>query len=146
MGKVQAQKSGGVGNQFDFLDDHPSSKSGGMVDVDDGFTTDQMLAVDHTEELVNQRDEEITRLVKSIEELASIFKDLSTLVIDQGTILDRIDFNMESAVENAKEGVKQLEKAEENQKNALSVKCIIALCVLIALMLAILIWKHSGKK
>ena len=38
-----------------------------------------------------------------------------------GTILDRIDYNMETAVEHAKEGVVQLEKAEENQKNALPV-------------------------
>jgi syntaxin 16 len=30
-------------------------------------------------------------------ELAVIFKELSTLVIEQGTILDRIDFNIEQA-------------------------------------------------
>lgn len=33
--------------------------------------------------------------VKSIEDLSTIFKELAVLVIDQGTILDRIDFNME---------------------------------------------------
>ena len=32
---------------------------------------------------------------QSIEELSDIFKELAVLVIDQGTILDRIDFNME---------------------------------------------------
>jgi syntaxin 16 len=65
------------------------------------------------------------------------------LVIDQGTILDRIDFNMENAVEHAKEGITQLQKAEEHQKNALPMKCIIALVVLIVIMLIILIVKHS---
>ena len=34
-------------------------------------------------------------LAQSIEELSEIFKELAVLVIDQGTILDRIDFNME---------------------------------------------------
>lgn len=33
--------------------------------------------------------------MKSIEDLSTIFKELAVLVIDQGTILDRIDFNME---------------------------------------------------
>ena len=43
---------------------------------------------------MNERDEEIVRIAKSIEELAAIFKELAVLVIDQGTILDRIDYNM----------------------------------------------------
>jgi syntaxin 16 len=97
-------------------------------------------------QVVNERDQEITKIAKSIEELAAIFKELAVLVIDQGTILDRIDYNMEAAVEHAKEGVKQLEQAETHQKNSMSVKCIILLVVLIIIMVGILIWKHSGKK
>lgn len=96
-------------------------------------------------QLINERDAEIVKIAKSIEELAAIFKELAVLVIDQGTILDRIDYNMESAVEQAKEGIKQLEKAEEHQKNSMSVKCIIALVVLIIIMVGVLIWKHSKK-
>ena len=96
--------------------------------------------------MVNQRDEEITRIAKSIEELAQIFKELAVLVIDQGTILDRIDYNMESAVEHAKEGIKELTKAEQHQKNALPMKCIVALVVLIAIMLIVLVVKNTPKK
>jgi syntaxin 16 len=50
---------------------------------------------------------------------------------------------VESAVEHAKEGVQQLEKAEQHQKNALPMRCIIALVVLIVIMLIILIAKHA---
>jgi syntaxin 16 len=75
--------------------------------------------------------------------LAQIFKELAVLVIDQGTILDRIDFNMESAVEHAKEGIVQLQKAEQHQKNALPMRCIIILVVLIAIMLVVLVVKNS---
>lgn len=67
------------------------------------------------------------------------------LVIDQGTILDRIDFNMESAVGNATEGIKELEKAEKHQKNALPMRCIIVLVVLIAIMLIVLVVKNTPK-
>ena len=94
---------------------------------------------------VNQRDVEITKIAKSIEELAEIFKELAVLVIDQGTILDRIDFNMESAVDHATVGNKELAKAETSQKNALPMRCIILLVVLIAIMLVVLIVKNSPK-
>jgi syntaxin 16 len=68
------------------------------------------------------------------------------LVIDQGTILDRIDYNMENAVELAKDGMVHLNKAEDHQKNSLSTKCIILLVLLIIIMVGVLIWKHSPSK
>lgn len=143
MNRLQGQKVGSGSQTFDFLDTVDDNKSGAVEFVDRGFTDKQLRVVENTERLVNERDEEIVRIAKSIEELAAIFKELAVLVIDQGTILDRIDYNMETAVEHAKEGVKQLEKAEQHQKNAMSVKCIMVLVLLIIIMLAILIWKHS---
>lgn len=101
------------------------AKKGNIDAIDQGFTSIQMQELENVEQLVDQRDAEIQQIVKSIEELAQIFKELAVLVIDQGTILDRIDYNMENAVENVKQGITHLEKAEESQKNAMSVKCII---------------------
>jgi hypothetical protein len=48
--------------------------------------------------LMGCRDKEIQQIARSIEELSQIFKELAILVIDQGTILDRIDYNMEQVV------------------------------------------------
>jgi len=144
--KLQGQKQGSGAQAFDFLN-QPSKKPAAMEADDDlGFDTMQMQILENTEELVNQRDEEIMRIAKSIEELAQIFKELAVLVIDQGTVLDRIDYNMEHAVEHAKEGVKQLHKAEEHQKANLAIKCIIILVILIIIMISVLVWKHSGNK
>jgi hypothetical protein len=44
---------------------------------------------------VKERDAEIKKTAQSIEELSGIFKELALLVIDRGTIADRIDYNLE---------------------------------------------------
>lgn len=56
---------------------------------------DEEMAPSHDEATIAQRGREIDQIAKSIAELAELFQDLSALVIDQGTMLDRIDFNIE---------------------------------------------------
>lgn len=114
-----------------------------MNSESDFFASEQDLAVvDDLTEAVNSRDQEIANIAQSIEELGTIFKELAVLVIDQGTILDRIDYNMEAVVEHTKTGIQQLEKAEKHQKNARPMKCIICLLCLIFVLLIILVLKH----
>ena len=67
------------------------------------------------------------------------------LVIDQGTILDRIDYNMEAVVEHTATGIQQLEKAEKSQKSARPMKCIICLLCTIMVLLLILVMKHRHR-
>ena len=44
---------------------------------------------------VQLRARELDEIAKSINALADLFKDLSALVIEQGTILDSIEYNIE---------------------------------------------------
>lgn len=55
-----------------------------------------------------QREREINDIAKGIIELADIFKELQTMVIDQGTMLDRIDYNVENMAVNVKAAEKEL--------------------------------------
>ena len=71
-----------------------------------------------TEKISNleRRDTEIGELLKSMNNLASTFKDLKSLVMEQGTILDRIDYNIDEAAINTSKGKQHLMRASELQK------------------------------
>lgn len=57
---------------------------------------------------IAQREREIEDIAQGIIELADIFKELQGMVIDQGTMLDRIDYNIENMSVNVKAADKEL--------------------------------------
>lgn len=147
---VQAQKSGKATSDedklFGIIDIEEQAKRaelGGNLDGD--MNTQQMALVDDLTEEVQSRDQEIAKIAESIQELSSIFKELAVLVIDQGTILDRIDYNMEAVVEHTKEGIEQLEKAEKQQKSSRPMKCIMCLLSVIMILLILLVLKYRRR-
>eukprot|EP00795_Rhopilema_esculentum_P001270 gene1270-15650_t len=77
---------------------------------DKGFTTAQLQQVEDNSQMISQREKEIQNIVRSIFDLNEIFKDLSVMVIDQGTILDRIDYNVEQSSMQVEKGLEQLKK------------------------------------
>ncbi|TFY77478.1 hypothetical protein EWM64_g6536 [Hericium alpestre] len=60
---------------------------------------------------LRSRDRELTEIAKSIGTLAELFKDLSALVIDQGTLLDSVEYNIEQTAVQIGEAVKELDTA-----------------------------------
>ncbi|CAN1200417.1 SYP43 [Linum perenne] len=81
-------------------------------------------------------------VVESVNELAQIMKDLSVLVIDQGTIVDRIDYNVQTVATTVEKGLKQLQKAERTQKQGGMVMCATVLVIMCFIMLVLLILKE----
>lgn len=60
---------------------------------------------------LHSRDRELAEIAKSIASLAELFKDLSVLVIDQGTLLDSVEYNIEQTAVQVEEAVKELNVA-----------------------------------
>ena len=113
---------GGMSSPFDgssTLSQNPYTDPSMMeTEVDKSFsqstlqqTTLQQTAqrrLNSNDAAIAQREREINEIAKGIIELADIFKDLQMMIIDQGTMLDRIDYNIENTVVNVKEAEKEL--------------------------------------
>jgi len=114
---------------------------GGGDDLDIGFTDDQTQELGSMEVNATQRSSEICQIATSINELHTVFKELAVLVIDQGSILDRIDYNIEQVVVQSQEANKQLQKAEESSKSNRAMKCIMILVTINMILIVVLIIK-----
>ncbi|CAD5332789.1 putative target SNARE coiled-coil domain, syntaxin domain-containing protein [Arabidopsis thaliana] len=111
-------------------------------DFGDMLNEHQMSKIKKSEEVSLEREKEIQQVVESVNDLAQIMKDLSALVIDQGTIVDRIDYNIENVATTVEDGLKQLQKAERTQRHGGMVKCASVLVILCFIMLLLLILKE----
>ncbi|KAI7861034.1 t-SNARE [Circinella umbellata] len=81
-----------------------------------GFTESQLAVIESNDAVIDQREREVTQIAKSIHQLAEIFRDLQTLVIDQGTLLDRIDYNIEQTAVQVKEATVELDKVIKTRR------------------------------
>ncbi|KAI1295848.1 hypothetical protein EDD11_007706 [Mortierella claussenii] len=106
-----------------------------------GFTSAQLAFAEQSNVSITQREHEINHISRSIFQLADIFKDLQSMVIDQGTLLDRIDFNVEQAAVHLQDAVYELDEGEKYQKKARNRKIILLLSLIIAGLFIILIFK-----
>lgn len=108
--------------------------------------TSQRLTGQH-DEAIEQREREINDIAKSIIELSDIFRELQAMVIDQGTMLDRIDYNIERMGTEVKAAEKELKVATNYQRRTTKRKILLLLIILVAGMIILLIVKpkrHSS--
>ncbi|KAI0371034.1 t-SNARE [Pilatotrama ljubarskyi] len=90
---------------------------------------------------VTARDRELAEIARSIASLAELFKDLSALVIDQGTLLDSVEYNIEQTAAHMEDAVRELNVATKYQKNTGRRQCIFLLLLIIFGLIVVLIFK-----
>ena len=90
---------------------------------------------------LKKRDQEINLLLNSLNDLSTIFKDLQNVILAQGTILDRIDFNIDTAALNVEKANKHLKKADEALKKSCYVKAMGFILIVIFIESILLIFK-----
>ncbi|KAL2007710.1 hypothetical protein VTN00DRAFT_7692 [Thermoascus crustaceus] len=91
--------------------------------------------------VIMQREREINDIAKGIIELSDIFRELQTMIIDQGTMLDRIDYNVERMGTEVKAADKELKVATNYQRRTTKRKIILLLLIIVVGMIILLVVK-----
>jgi syntaxin 16 len=88
-----------------------------------------------------ERNKEIDQMVNTVTELKNIFQDVSNIVISQGTILDRIDYNTYQGRHNIRRGNRELEESHESLKSGCLRRVNQILIIAIFIMSLLIIFK-----
>lgn len=103
--------------------------------------TQTLIADSYDQDVINSRTHSLNEIANSIANLAELFKDLSTLIIDQGTLLDSVEYNIEQTAVHVGEAVVVLEEAKGYQGRTGRRRCILLLVLLVFLAATALVIK-----
>ena len=122
-------------------EDDPNLEINPYMKEEENIQKENFLMTDNSQHILKKRDNELNLLLNSVQDLAGIFKDMQSLVMEQGSILDRIDYNIDIASTNVVKGKNSLIKANEYHKNNCFRNIIIVLIVCIFIEAFMLIFK-----
>jgi syntaxin 16 len=92
-------------------------------------------------DITKERNKELDQMVNTVNELKNIFQDVSNMVISQGTILDRIDYNTYQGRHNIRRGNRELEESHESLKSGCLRRVNQILIIAIFIMSLLIIFK-----
>ena len=98
--------------------------------------------VDFQEQLIVEREGEIRNIESSVSELNELFRDVATMVHDQGASLDIISENVMQTRDDTQNADQQLRTASRHQRSARGKACcllIVLAVVLVVVILAVLL-------
>lgn len=123
----------------DYDSDYGTFEGGSNSSQSQAWTQEQLMFLADNTVQVQERDKAVQHILQSTVQLNQLFRDVAQLVAEQGTILDRIDFNIEHAAIKVEDGAKQLKKAEHYQRKNRNMKCILGLSGTIIFLIILLI-------
>ena len=94
--------------------------------------------VDFNSSLIVERESEIRQIEHSVGELNELFRDVATMVHDQGYMVDSIADNVESTREDTRGASQELRTANRYQKSARSKACCLLVVLAVVLIVVIL--------
>ncbi|CAK1363068.1 hypothetical protein CB0940_04808 [Cercospora beticola] len=93
--------------------------------------------VDFQESLIIERESEIRNIESSVSELNELFRDVATMIHDQGGQLDIISENVTQTRDDTRNADQQLRTAARHQKSARGKAC--CLLIILAIVLAVVL-------
>ncbi|KAL1408811.1 t-SNARE affecting a late Golgi compartment protein 2 [Vanrija albida] len=101
----------------------------------------QTQAQSHIAIDIQQRSNEVQQIAQSIAELAELFRDLGNLVVEQGTVLDTVEYNVMETSRAMEHAVDELKTAQRYQSNTGRRRCILLLILIIVGLVIVLVYK-----
>ncbi|EPY49559.1 SNARE Pep12 [Schizosaccharomyces cryophilus OY26] len=89
--------------------------------------------LEYQQRLIHERQGEIDNITQGIGELNDIFRDLSTIVNEQGELVTNIEYNIGNTATNSKNASKQLQIANERSRKARK-RSLCFLIILVAIL------------
>ncbi|XP_062506961.1 syntaxin-7-like [Corticium candelabrum] len=87
--------------------------------------------IEFQQALIEEREENIKKIETEILEINEIFRDIGTLVHEQGEQIDLIEANITTTKTRVEEGNQQLKSAAKHQKSARTKMCILLIIIII---------------
>jgi len=135
----------GAGNLIDMDDEQSGGGAGGGVAVGQS-KTQMLLEEEQNMAELQEREKSIRQLESDIVDMNTIFKDLATMVHEQGEMVDSIEIHVDNAAVSVQEGTTQLRQAEQYKVAARKKKLILAIIgiVILAIIIGIIAWQASN--
>ena len=88
--------------------------------------------------LIREREQGIKEIETTVLEVNEMFRDLGTIVTEQGVMIDSIENHIETAAIETDHGVEELVKAQGHQKSANRKMCLIfIICVVVLAVIVV---------
>eukprot|EP00756_Hemistasia_phaeocysticola_P067294 Hpha_TRINITY_DN9857_c0_g1::TRINITY_DN9857_c0_g1_i1::g.81524::m.81524/K08489/STX16; syntaxin 16 len=99
----------------------------------------QTLAIVRQE--IAEREQSVSEVTRQLADVQSLFMDFDDKLVEQGTMLDRIDAQLTSTHTHVVKAVRELKQAEQRQKRSSFTIMVMFLCVLIFLFAIIVLFQ-----
>ncbi|KAK9390367.1 t-SNARE [Lipomyces mesembrius] len=94
--------------------------------------------IDFQNSLIAERELEIQGIEQGISELNEIFRDLGTMVTEQGVLIDNIESNITNVADSTQHASAELTKASRYQKSSRNKSCCLLLILVVILAVVLL--------
>lgn len=91
---------------------------------------------------IARRNMDLKKISNTVIDLHHIFKELSVMLVEQGSMLDRIDYNLDLSIDKCEKGLNKLKIFHKNEGDKLAARCVSFLTWLIFVLLILIILKH----
>jgi len=125
----------------------PPPGSDTLIDIEEGrgeYKTQAMLEEEYNVEQLQEREKAIRQLEADIGDVNEIFKDLATMVHEQGEMVDSIEANVETTAISVGEGAEQLRQAERYQsRSRRRILYLASFSAAVVFLLVLIVWLSS---